>query len=124
MRKLTVAAVLAAVLSSGCGSVSGPAPGFAAKVKATVSVKGRVTYRGKPLTHGKITLEPTDGGREARGEIAPDGSFTLGTFAEGDGALIGVHSVSVSGIDPPLKTRREAHVRIDEGKTNYAIDLR
>ena len=46
----------------GCGSSEGPFVG------TTVPVKGKITYRGKPLTQGQITFEPDSAGREVRME--------------------------------------------------------
>ncbi|MDG3007167.1 hypothetical protein [Paludisphaera mucosa] len=119
MRWSIAAAVLLAILCPGCDSGDPPLPPSAA-----APAKGRITHRGKPLTGGRITLEPTDGGREAKGDVQPDGTFVLTTFQEGDGALPGVHRVSIAGVEPPLRTRGETHVRVSEGKTEYHIDLK
>jgi len=70
---------------------------------ATTPVSGKVTYKGTPLTKGMITFTPIDKGSEtkdmakrpASSGIAEDGSFTLGTYAEGDGAVPGDYSVMV-----------------------------
>ena len=118
MRPLATAAVLLSVLARGCGSEQ------ALPVSPPVPVKGRVTYRGKPLAKGTITFEPTDGGREARGTIGPDGTFVLTTNQEGDGALIGVHRVAVSDADPPIRTKKDVHVRVTTDRTEYAVDLK
>jgi hypothetical protein len=86
-------------------------------------VKGRVTYRGKPLTKGSITFEPTDGGREARGTIGPDGTFVMTTDQDGDGALIGVHRVSVADAGQTLRTRKDVHVRVTADRSDYVVDF-
>ena len=65
-------------------------------VGQTVPVKGKVTYKGKPLTEGQIIFEPDAGGREAHGSIQPDGTFELTTFTKGDGAVTGTHRVAVT----------------------------
>jgi Protein of unknown function (DUF1559) len=54
----------------------------------TAVVTGKVTYQGKPVPHGTITFVPANG-PAATGEIRPDGSYTLTTFRDGDGALLG-----------------------------------
>jgi hypothetical protein len=118
MRAANGLAVLLTTLCVGCGSSQ------ALPVNPPVPVKGKISYRGKPLTKGQITLEPTDGGHEAQGQIQPDGSFVLTTFKEGDGALIGVHQVSVTGIDPPVKTKKPTHVKVSETQNDYLIDLK
>jgi hypothetical protein len=119
MRALAVMAALISLLCQGCGSSSGALP-----ASPPVPVKGKITYRGIPLPKGEITLTPTDGGQPARGTIQPDGAFVLKTFQDDDGALIGVHAVAVTGTDRPLALKKEAHVRVTEGKSDYVIDLK
>ena len=110
----------------GCGGGGTPHLG------KTVPVKGRITYRGKPLVQGTVTFEPEDTGREASGDIGPDGTFVLTTFTDGDGAVPGIHRVRVGNaavgpatIGRPAATKnrnpRDAIVTVDvvEGKTEY-----
>ncbi len=118
MRLLSATALLLSILCQGCDTSPTISPSL------PVPVKGKITHRGKPLTQGEITFEPTDGGREAHGKIQPDGSFELTTFQEGDGALVGVHRVLIAGIEPPPKTKGETHVRIDQGKNEYVVNLK
>ncbi len=85
---------------TGCGS-SQP---------ATVSVSGRITYAGKPVSTGQIMFQPEQG-QPAMGEIDADGRYTLSTFKPGDGAVLGKHCVTIeakreSGGSAP-KSRRE-----------------
>jgi hypothetical protein len=54
-----------------------------------------VTYNGKPLTFGGVTMQPVRGGAIARGVIQPDGSFTMTTDGK-PGAPIGMNSVRVT----------------------------
>ena len=89
--------IVAIVLTCGCCAVAIAGCGGGGPPVQTVPVKGKITYRGKPLTKGTIHFEP-DYGRPAQGEIAFDGSFTLTTYASGDGAVPGAHRVSVSGL--------------------------
>ena len=125
-RAATLAALLLATASApGCG-----APEAAARLSTTVPVWGKVTYKGKPLTRGTIAFEP-DAGREAHGEIGPDGGFTLTTFAKGDGAVAGVHRVSISGLNRkelPIKyhspSSSEVEVVVGDDKSDYRIDLK
>ncbi len=120
--------VLAVVLLAscwGCGSNAGP---YAGK---TVPVKGKVTYKGKPLTQGEILFEP-DSGREANGNIQPDGTFELSTFKAGDGAVPGKHRVAVSGTSKkdavPVKYKNtsssKTQVEVTEGKSEYVVDFK
>ena len=118
MRLPFVIISLAAML--GCESGSPPI----ALNASVVPVKGKLSHRGKPVTQGQIVLEPTDGGRDAKGEIRPDGTFVLSTFGDQDGALIGVHRVAITGADRALPTRKDPHITITRGKTDYEIDLK
>lgn len=61
---------------------------------ATATVKGNVTYHGKPVVEGTVTFYP-EHGRPATGSLAADGSYRLTTFAEGDGAMLGRHRVTI-----------------------------
>jgi hypothetical protein len=62
-----------------------------------IPVKGKVTYKGQPVTKGSIKFEPDGFGREAHGQIQSDGTFVLTTLKEGDGAVAGHHRVAVTG---------------------------
>jgi hypothetical protein len=73
-------------------------------------VSGKVTYNGKPVTEGVVSFVPDSGpgsqtGQSATGEIGPDGSYTLTTFENNDGAVLGEHKVLVQAReeDPALK---------------------
>jgi hypothetical protein len=57
-------------------------------------VHGTVRIDGKPLTTGAVRFTP-DAGRAATGTIQSDGSYTLGTYKQSDGALVGTHKVTV-----------------------------
>jgi hypothetical protein len=68
-------------------------------------VRGVVEFDGKPLSgfqHAAVAFTPK-GGRPAKGTISlKDGSFELSTYAPGDGARIGHHTVAVSAtVDEP-----------------------
>jgi hypothetical protein len=72
---------------------------------STAPVTGKVVLNGEPVTEGSITFSPiSDGkselsGKPASGTIQSDGTFTLTTYEEGDGAVVGKHRVMYS---PPL----------------------
>ena len=61
---------------------------------------GIVRIDGKPLTTGTVRFTPA-AGRAASGTIQSDGSFELGTFTSSDGALVGLHGVSVTAFAAP-----------------------
>lgn len=60
-----------------------------------VPVTGKVIYNGKPLEFGTVTFQPSHG-QPARGDIQPDGTFTLSTYRLNDGAVLGKHKVRVA----------------------------
>lgn len=60
----------------------------------TANVSGVVKLDGKPLSLGLVIFTP-ELGRAATGPIQADGSYTLGTYKPGDGALVGKHCVTV-----------------------------
>lgn len=63
---------------------------------ATYPVQGKVQFLdGAPVRVGTIELKSLDHAVQARGEIQEDGSFTLSTFADGDGAVAGKHACVV-----------------------------
>jgi hypothetical protein len=99
----------------GCGISGGGA------VTALVPVKGKVTYKGKPLASGIVRFEPDGGyGRYATGKLQPDGSYTLGTMKEGDGVVAGAHLVTIGGFDKSLasdRTLKKYGSRRDSGLT-------
>ncbi len=78
-----------------CGLVSLTAPGCSRSAPAVAPVEGRVTLDGKPLSSGRVTFWPT-GGRSGSGWIEEDGTYSLGTFRESDGAVLGPHKVTVT----------------------------
>jgi len=59
-----------------------------------VPVTGKVLYNGKPLPFGSVMFQPAQG-QAAVGDIRPDGTFTLSSYAPDDGAVPGEHKVSV-----------------------------
>jgi hypothetical protein len=100
-----------------------------------VSVKGKVTYKGQPLTTGIIRFEPDGYGRMATGKIQSDGSFVLSTLKEGDGVVAGAHKVFITDVDKTLAKDRvfkKYMVASDTGlvaevspeKTEFTFDLK
>lgn len=80
-----------------CGCDKGP---------VVVPVTGKVTYQGKPLEFGSVTFQPRQG-QPARGEIQPDGTFSLSSYAPGDGAVIGTHKVRIACYTSQKKTDQQ-----------------
>ncbi|MEZ6135111.1 MAG: hypothetical protein R3C53_09400 [Pirellulaceae bacterium] len=62
----------------------------------TYPVAGKVLFTtGGPVHVGTVELKSRDHGVQARGQIQSDGSFTLTTYQDGDGAVAGVHDCVV-----------------------------
>lgn len=81
--RLVCAVTAIAVILPGCS-----------KEPKIVPVSGVVLIDGEPVVHGDIQFAPK-GYRAAFGQLGPDGRFTLTTFKENDGAVIGEHQVAV-----------------------------
>jgi hypothetical protein len=89
----TVATVLV-VSAPGCGDDSG--------IGTRYPVSGTVTYKSQPVEKGRITFTPAKSeGRVAAGDIQ-DGSYSLTTVANNDGALPGSYKVSFVSKDVDL----------------------
>jgi len=91
-------ALAAVMLGSGC---------FGQQGLETAPVTGTVTYNGKPLPYGTVSFRPP-AGSPATGNIQPDGSFSLSTYGNGDGAIVGTHQVSVTATEAHAGTRQQA----------------
>ncbi len=90
---LAVSFTFVALTLTGCGS-SGP---------EMAKVTGTVTYQGKPVSKGTITFVPNvAGGRNATGELSPDGNYRLQTENPSDGALLGEYKVTIYAHDEPI----------------------
>ena len=78
---------------SGCGGNSNR--------PKTAKVTGKVTYDGKPVETGSLLFVPVGGGTSAQGNISEDGTYTLGTFTETDGAILGDFKVMITAWTQP-----------------------
>lgn len=95
--KRILLAALCCSVCWGCDTAGGGAR------SALIPVNGKVTYKGQPVTKGRIKFEPDGFGRPASGHLKPDGTYSLTTEKEGDGIVAGHHRVTVSdtGIKSP-----------------------
>jgi hypothetical protein len=75
--------------ASGCGQAQAELPDL-------IPVKGKVTYKGQPVSKGVIRFEPDGYGRPANGKLNSDGTFVLTTLKEGDGVVAGQHRVYIT----------------------------
>lgn len=72
---------------AGCGGVDRP---------PTAPVSGTVMVDGEPVEGAAVMFVPEKGGRPATGTTDAQGHFTLRTFEEGDGAVLGKHQVAIT----------------------------
>lgn len=112
----------------GCGSSSGALPSL-------IPVKGKVTYKGQPVTKGRIQFEPDGYGRPASGSLQADGTFELTTLKPGDGVVAGEHRVSIVELDKSLAKDRalkkygspnssKLTAEVSPEKTEFTFDLK
>ncbi len=65
---------------------------------ATEDVTGKVTFEdGTPVSGGTIIFADTQKNSSSVGYIQEDGTYTLGTFGESDGAPQGTYKVTIIG---------------------------
>ena len=76
----------------------------------TQPATGRVTVAGKAAPGALVTLHPAGGGLHPRGTAGADGTFTLSTYEQGDGAPAGDYRVTVVWPDPDFKPRTPGEV--------------
>jgi hypothetical protein len=100
-----------------------------------VSVKGKVTYKGQPLTTGVIRFEPDGFGRMASGKMQSDGTYVLTTLKDADGVVAGVHKVFITDPDKTLAKDRKFKkftqanssgltAEVSPDKTEFTFDLK
>jgi len=104
LKRITVkagAGPLARLVVLACASLVPVACGSTGPNMARVT--GKVTYQGKPVPKGSVTFVSTaEGGRNATGQLDPEGNYTLQTEQPGDGALVGDYLVTIYAHDEPI----------------------
>ena len=98
MRGIEMPVALVAIVSllaAGCSKRS--------TLPETYPVRGKVVFQGgQPVRGGSVQFRPQEDARvSANGEIHPDGTFTLYSFAAGghsSGAIAGPHRVTVTAV--------------------------
>ena len=99
--------LLAALVVAGCSSNN---PENAPVVPQPVV--GKIVYDGKPAAGVVVTLIPTDVPmvpripRNPHGTTGDDGSFSITTFTDGDGAAEGGYQIVLLGRARPTRTPR------------------
>lgn len=76
----------AVVVCLGCGGDDRP---------DLYAVTGEVVYQGAPVEGAQVMFMPADA-RQASGSTDDNGKFELSTFDPGDGAVAGMHEVTIS----------------------------
>ena len=90
--RFSAAAFMTIIFFTGCGGSS--------NTKPTAAVSGTVKYEGNPVSGGVLIFSPigdsknNQPGKAGEAVINPDGSFTVTTYKDGDGAVIGKHRVN------------------------------
>lgn len=85
-------------LVSGCGGGDGR--------KETAKVVGTLEFDGKPVKGGSLTFSPTsesgsgNTGKPGVAKVGEDGTFSVSTYSDGDGAVVGKHTVSYTAPTP------------------------
>jgi hypothetical protein len=99
-----ILAVALLLLATGCGS----------NRPAVAPVRGSITIDGRPVTVGRIMFYPKEG-RAATAPINPDGTYVLTTFDAEDGALPGMHKVTVISTElvAPPPPRPDEEYKVD-----------
>jgi len=112
---LTVSAM---VVVMGC---SGDDTGLGRRYKVT----GKVTYNGAPVPHGTVNFipskPPSPEGRAATGQIK-DGSYSLSTTGNDDGALPGEYNVAIVSMDVDMASAASSPAeggRVHEGDDKW-----
>ena len=96
LRRFSPALAVVLIALAGCGG----------KSVETVKVQGTVTYKGQPVKQGDIAFQPVEIGegrprRAAVGKIDPQGTYSLSTFAPGDGVIPGEYKVVIISREKP-----------------------
>jgi hypothetical protein len=109
---LVSAALAVAAILPGCGGVK-------IGSSAAYPVKGKVLLAsGQPLTAGKVIFLPKEGtGMTAKGEISSDGTFSLKTADDREGAPAGVYKVR---IEPSASALGPKGAKLDPSKLPFA----
>lgn len=102
--------LLALIAAVGCG-------GAREELSPTAPVSGTVVYSGNSISNGTVSFYPESGERSAGGVIGEDASFTLSTYTDGDGAVVGHHEVVVTS----MKSSPDGSVGAGTSTDNNAI---
>jgi hypothetical protein len=125
-------ASVALFLLAGCAGCGASGVGT---LPSLIPVKGKVTFKGQPLSKGTVHFEPDDYGRPASGELQSDGTFILTTHKQGDGVVAGHHRVYITDTDLKSKTgavpkkystptASKLEAEVSSEKTEFPFDIK
>jgi hypothetical protein len=114
---------LAVVTAMLCGCAGGCGASGSGTLPELIPVKGKVTFKGKPVAIGTIRFEPDDYGRPAAGKLQSDGTFVLTTLKEGDGVVPGHHRVSITNFDIKSKEGALLNKSLNASKSKLEADV-
>ena len=113
----------------------------------TAAVTGKVTFEGQPVTGGELVFAPISdvagkpAGKNGGAMIGSDGTFTVSTYGENDGAVIGKHRVvftapTPAAVEVPAGGRaaaplspyaglnpKQAELTVNKGENKLEIEL-
>ena len=84
------------------------------------TVKGKVTFDGKPLANAGVVFTPIDGGRQSMAVTGKDGNYELVYLRDIPGAKVGQHGVQITAADgesakqEPIPPRYNAQTTLRE----------
>lgn len=118
--KLCLASVGFVIIFSGCGG---------SNEYETTPVSGVVTCQGKPVSNATVNFTPLPDasraagqrGRPALGLTDKEGRFTLTTYHDGDGAIVGKHTVTV-GLNVDESSGKAAAFACQNSKQEVTVD--
>lgn len=124
--QLKIGLTVVAGLLCGCGGGS--------EQLTVAPVSGKVLCNGEPVTEGLVLFSPVNSaevknkpGKAGSGDIQPDGTFVITTYASGDGAVIGKVKITAGASDPdhPWKCNLSTPIEFEvkPGKNQVTIEL-
>ncbi|MBN1911753.1 MAG: carboxypeptidase regulatory-like domain-containing protein [Pirellulales bacterium] len=109
--------ILSCLLVGGCGDGKD-------RLK-TYPTQGIATFQGKSMQGAIISLNPIEGEAKAkdqlpRGIVGEDGTYTVGTYQDGDGAPVGRYKVTIQWCEAPDPATGPDQAVPDRLKGRYA----